>query len=171
MINDNNETPPARVNITLDVNVDGIMQKKELPLKLLILAGFSGDQTKVKLAERTRINVNNNNFNHALAEIKPTLSFSVDNKISDNIAKLPVNLAFNHINDFRPESILRQVPQLKKLMAMRHLLKDLKAQLHDNPNFQQRLNIMLNKKSQLQKLQQQLQQAAPMKLLEVNHAS
>ena len=36
------------------------------------------------------------------------------------------------MKDFTPEQVARQIPQLKAMLAMRNLLRDLKANLLDN---------------------------------------
>jgi type VI secretion system protein ImpB len=43
------------------------------------------------------------------------------------------------MKDFRPEEVARQIPQLKAMLAMPSLLRDLKSNLIDNAEFRQNL--------------------------------
>ncbi|EIQ91821.1 type VI secretion system contractile sheath small subunit, partial [Yersinia pestis] len=50
-----------------------------------------------------------------------------------------VALTFREMKDFEPESVARQIPQLRALLAMRNLLRDLKSNLLDNATFRREL--------------------------------
>ena len=43
------------------------------------------------------------------------------------------------MSDFSPEQIAKKVPQLRSLLAMRNLLRDLKSNLLDNATFRYEL--------------------------------
>ena len=47
------------------------------------------------------------------------------------------------MNDFTPEQVARQIPQLKAMLSMRNLLRDLKANLLDNQAFRKELEKIL----------------------------
>ncbi|EIR79976.1 hypothetical protein YPPY32_2003, partial [Yersinia pestis PY-32] len=47
------------------------------------------------------------------------------------------------MKDFEPESVARQIPQLRALLAMRNLLRDLKSNLLDNATFRRELENIL----------------------------
>ena len=47
------------------------------------------------------------------------------------------------MKDFSPEQLARQIPQLKAMLAMRNLLRDLKANLLDNQTFRKELEKIL----------------------------
>lgn len=43
------------------------------------------------------------------------------------------------MNDFSPEQVAKKVPELRSLLAMRNLLRDLKSNLLDNAKFRYEL--------------------------------
>tara|TARA_Y100000588_G_C14211116_1_gene906709 strand:+ start:959 stop:1456 length:498 start_codon:yes stop_codon:yes gene_type:complete len=156
------EVPSARVNITLDVETSGALSKKELPMKLLMLGNFSQGKATDSIAVRERIDINKHSFNHVLESINPAISFDVENKLSARDEELPVHLSFKSIEDFKPEQIISQVPELQKLMAMRNLLKDLKASIIDNRTFRKALELILNDVAGTQKLLDELNLQSPL---------
>ncbi|MFK8259934.1 type VI secretion system contractile sheath small subunit [Erwinia sp. AnSW2-5] len=140
-----NEIPKARVNIKLDVHTGNASKKMELPLKLLVTGDFSNGQEQRVLSEREKINVNKNNFDSVLAEFSPALNISVENTLTGDGSEENVRLTFREMKDFTPEQVARQIPQLKAMLAMRNLLRDLKANLLDNATFRKELeNILKN---------------------------
>ena len=157
-----NEIPKARVNITLDVETGGARKKTELPLKLLVLGDFSAGQAKGRLAERKRINIHKDNFEGVMKDLAPKAKFTVPNAIAGDGTEIEVDLTFREIKDFHPERVASQVPQIKNLLAMRNLLKDLKANLLDNGNFRRELERIVASQPELQGLKEQLDQLAPL---------
>lgn len=156
------EIPPARVNITLDVETNGASSKKELPLKMLMLGNFSHGHATGNISDRDRIDINKQTFNHVLNAMNPTIHFDVENKLSVTDDELPVSLSFNSMNDFKPENIIEKVPELQKLMAMRNLLKDLKASIIDNKTFRKALESILNDTDGAKKLLKELNLQSPL---------
>lgn len=138
-----NEIPKARVNITLDLHTGNAQKKMELPLKLLVTGDFSHGQEQRALSEREKVNVNKNNFDSVLAAFSPALNISVENTLANDGSKENVRLTFREMKDFKPEQVARQIPQLKAMLAMRNLLRDLKANLLDNVTFRKELETIL----------------------------
>lgn len=157
-----NEIPMARVNITLDVDTGGAQKKKELPLKLLMLGNFSQGQAVGALAERSLVSVQKNNINQIVSSFSPKLNLCVADKLNQYDGDMPVNLSFQAISDFRPECIVEQVPQLKQLMAMRNLLKDLKSCVIDNQTFRKALEAMIKKEGGTEQLLGELKALSPL---------
>jgi type VI secretion system protein ImpB len=155
------EIPKARVNITLDIETGEGRKKKELPMKLLVIGDFSNGQTNGPIAQRERINIGKNNFDQVLKELKPNLNFTVPNRIKNNNSELKVNIKLNSLRDFHPEELVKQLPELRNLLAMRNLLKDLKANVIDNATFRQELEKIIHDETNLQQLRQQLNQLLP----------
>jgi len=65
------------------------------------------------------------------------------NTLADEAGEIPVELSFGRMKDFEPEQVARQIPQLRALLAMRNLLRDLKSNLLDNATFRQELERIL----------------------------
>jgi len=156
------EIPKARVNITLDVETNGAGKKKELPLKLLVAGDFSNGKTKGSVAERERININQNNFNQVINDLSPELNFTVKNKVKNDGSEMRVKLQADSLNKFHPEQIVKAIPELQNLLAMRNLLKDLRSNLLDNGLLRRKLEKMVQDKTQLKLLQDELQQQSPL---------
>ena len=53
-----NEIPPARINLKLDVGKGDAKKKIELPLKMLVAGDFSAKKQDKRVAEREKIAVN-----------------------------------------------------------------------------------------------------------------
>jgi type VI secretion system protein ImpB len=154
------EIPKARVNITLDVATEGARKKKELPLKLLVAGDFSNGKTQGPVAQRERININKSNFNQIITDLAPKLNFTVANKIKNDGTDMQVALTIDSLHKLHPESIVQQIPELRNLLAMRNLLKDLKANLLDNGEFRRELEKIVKNKPELKLLQNELHTTA-----------
>lgn len=137
------EIPKARVNIQLSVHTGGAQKKVELPLKMVVAGDYSNGREQRPLSEREKINVNKNNFDSVLADFAPDISLSVANTLAGDGSEEGVSLRFREMKDFEPEQVARQIPQLKAMLAMRSLLRDLKANLLDNITFRKELEKIL----------------------------
>lgn len=139
------EIPSSRVNIKLDLHTGGSTKQVELPLKLLVVGDFSHGTNTTDYEVREKITVNKNNFEQVLGKIEPKLRVTVPDVVSKNNDDITVELNFKKMADFRPENIVNNVPKLKKMLAMRNLLVDLKSNVIDNKTFRKELeNIVLN---------------------------
>lgn len=137
------EVPKARVNLKLDLHTGGASKKTELPLKLLVTGDFSNGQETGSLSERGKVNINKNNFNSVLSEYSPKVNLAVENTLAGDGSEENISLTFQHMKDFTPEQVACQIPQLKAMLAMRNLLRDLKANLLDNQSFRKELEKIL----------------------------
>ena len=138
-----NEVPKARVNIRLDLHTGGAQKKVELPLKLMVMGDYSNGREQRALSARGKVNVNKLNFDSVLGEFNPQLSIAVANTLADDGDEADIQLDFRAMKDFEPEQVARQIPQLRAMLAMRNLLRDLKSNLLDNATFRQELERIL----------------------------
>src|SRR3982074_1079781 len=76
---------PPRVQITYDVEIGGAIELKELPFVVGVLGDLTGQPEKPlpKLKDRKFVEGNPDNFDTVLDGMKPHLSFSVENKLSE----------------------------------------------------------------------------------------
>ena len=151
----------ARVNITLDITTGDAQRNKELPLKLLMLGDYSHGDNVQPLRQRKRRLINKSNFDAILAECAPQLSVVVDNQIHSVRQQLAIHLQFNQRRDFEPAQICQQVPELKRLLAMRMVLKDLKANMMDNSELKQALEKIVKPDTTRLQLQHELSGLIP----------
>lgn len=155
------EIPKARVNIKLDLHTGGAQKKVELPLKLLVTGDFSNGQEQRPLAEREKVNVDKNNFDNVLAEFSPSVTLSVPDTLAGDGSETNVNLTFSSMKDFHPEQVARQLPQLRAMLSMRNLLRDLKSNLLDNVTFRKELENILKDPALSDELRRELNAIAP----------
>lgn len=156
-----NEVPKARINLKLDLHTGGVSKKTELPLKLLVAGDFSNGQGSAPLSERKKVNLNKNNFDNVLSEFSPSINLSVANTLAGDGSEDNISLTFQSMKDFEPEQIARQIPQLKAMLAMRSLLRDLKANLLDNATFRKALEKILLDPTLSAELRSELSALAP----------
>ncbi|MGU2503808.1 type VI secretion system contractile sheath small subunit [Pseudomonas aeruginosa] len=145
---------PPRVQITYDVEIGNAIEKKELPLVVGILADLSGkpDTPPAKLVERRFVDIDRDNFNEILSSISPRATLQVDNTISGDDSKLNVELRFNHIEDFDPVNLVKQVVPLRRLFEARQRLRDLLTKLDGNDDLDQLLQDVVANTEGLQEV-------------------
>jgi type VI secretion system protein ImpB len=144
---------PPRVQIKYEVEIGDALELKELPFVVGVLGDYSGkpDEPLPPVKDRRFVNIDRDNFNDVLREMKPRLAFRVEDKISGNKdQKVNVELRFNHIDDFSPEQVVKQVEPLRKLAETRHELEMLKAKMDGNDKLVSLLEKVLES-SDLQK--------------------
>jgi len=156
-----NEVPKARINLKLDLHTGGASKKTELPLKLLLTGDFSNGQDHAPLSEREKVNINKNNFDAVLSDYSPQVNLTVENTLAGDGREENIRLTFRNMKDFTPEQVARQIPQLKAMLAMRNLLRDLKANLLDNQTFRKELEKILLDPALNAELRSELSALAP----------
>lgn len=156
-----NEVPKARVNLKLDLHTGGASKKTELPLKLLVAGDFSNGQDFSPLSGREKTNITKNNFDAVLSDYSPRVDLTVKNTLADDGSEDTISLTFRNMKDFSPEQVSRQIPQLKAMLSMRNLLRDLKANLLDNQAFRKELEKILLNPALSAELRAELSSLAP----------
>ena len=156
-----NEIPPARINLKLDVGKGNAKKKIELPLKMLITGDFSGKKHDDRVADREKVSVDKNNFTQVMESMDLNLNYSVENKLTEEGGDMPVSLKIKDINSFKPENVAKEIPQLSRLLAARNLIKDLKSNLLDNRDFRKRLESIVKDPESAKSLQEQLKALVP----------
>lgn len=137
--------PKERVNITYKPATGDAKEEVELPLKMLVCGDYTGKEDERSVEDRKPINVDKDNFNDVLKGMELSLNISVDDKISGNKdEQIPVDLRFENINDFDPDAIIEQVPQLKQLLELRNALKALKGPLGNVPAFRKKIESIVS---------------------------
>lgn len=156
-----NEIPPARINLKLDVGKGNAKKKVELPLKMLVMGDFSSKKHDKRVGEREKIAVNKSNFTQVMESMDIKLDYTVENKLNPQGGSMPVSLKIKDMNSFKPENVAKEVPALSRLLAARNLIKDLKSNLLDNREFRKRLETIIKDPEAAKTLQDQLKKLVP----------
>jgi len=143
-----------RVHITYDVEIGDAIEMKEIPFVVGVLADLSGkpEEQLPKLKDRKFIEIDRDNFNNVLEGMKPRLAFKVDNKLTGEDTRMAVELRFKSIDDFHPESVVKQITPLQKLLDARQRLSDLLSKLDGNDKLDELLQDVIASTDSLQKL-------------------
>jgi type VI secretion system protein ImpB len=149
-----------RVHIKYEVETGGAIEMKELPFVMGVLGDFTGqpEEPLAKLKDRKFVEVTPDNFDDVLKSMKPHLSFTVDNLLSDeaDAGKIGVDLRFQSLDDFAPERIAQQVEPLRKLLELRAQLSDLRGSLQGNDKLDDIIQATLSSESSLDKLKAEI---------------
>ncbi len=137
---------PPRVHISYEVETGGAIEMKELPFVVGVLGDFSGKPADAlpRIRDRKFVEIDRDNFDAALAGMKPRLSYSVENKLSGDGSKLGVELNFRNMEDFHPDKVAQQIEPLRKLVEARRNLSDLLAKMDGNDKLGELLEDVLN---------------------------
>lgn len=149
--------PKERVNIVYKP-ATGMDEEKELPLKMVMLGDYTQRSDDTPLEERKPISIDKDNFNDVMKGMNLESSMTADNVLSkEEGAKVAVNLKFQSMKDFEPESVVNQVPELKTLLDLRTALTALKGPLGNVPAFRKKIADILSDDDAREKLLKELQ--------------
>lgn len=145
---------PPRVQLTYDVEVGDGREIKELPFVVGVLGDFSAasELEKTKLKDKKFINVDLDNIDEVIESLAPRANFQVDNTLTEEGGKISVDLTFKSMDDFRPEHVVQQVDPLKKLVAARERLTNLRNKISNNERLEDLLDDVLQNTDQVRKL-------------------
>lgn len=145
---------PPRVQLTYDVEVGDGKEIKELPFVVGVLGDFSAasELEKTKLKDKKFINVDLDNLDEVIESLAPRANFQVRNTLTEAGGKISIDLTFKAMEDFRPENVVQQVDPLKKLVAARERLTDLRNKISNNERLEDLLDDVLRNTDQVRKL-------------------
>lgn len=154
------EKPPSRVDLTLDVATGDAKEKVELPLRLLVMSDLTGEREDTPVDERESISITHDNFEDVMESYDLDLEYTVPDKLTGE-GQMKVELDFENMDDFEPEEVAQQVPELSRLLAARNLLKDLRNRLISMGEFRKQLEEIIGDDEARQKLLGELQNIVP----------
>lgn len=145
--------PKERVNIRYRPATGNAKEEVELPLKLLVVGDYTLRPDDRPVEERALVSINKDNFDDVLKSQNLALDMTVPSKLDDAAAdeKLAVSLTFSRLKDFEPEAVVKQVPELSKLLEMREALVALKGPLGNIPAFRKLIQSVIEDEATRQK--------------------
>ncbi len=145
---------PPRVQLTYDVEIGDAIEQKELPFVVGVMGDFSGNPKEPlpKLRDRKFVNVDLDNIDEVMKGMAPRAVYRVKNELSPEGGEFAVDLSFEKMEDFRPESVVQQVEPLRKLLEARTKLADLRNKLAGNEKLEDILNDVLTSTEKLAEL-------------------
>lgn len=159
MAKDSTVAPKERINILYKSDIGGAQEEVELPLNVLVMGEYNETipEDEKTLEDRKTVSVDKDNFNEVLAKQKLKVAVSVPDKLSgEKDAQLNVELNIKSLNDFGPEAVVQQVPELKKLLELRSALTALKGPLGNVPAFRKKMQALLGDETTRAKLMAEL---------------
>ncbi len=144
MAQEGSVAPKERVNIVYRPATGDAKEEVELPLKLMVLGDFTLKADDRMVEDRDPVSIDKDNFNDVLKgqglELKLNVPSALSGKDDDQLA---VQLKFDSLKDFDPDAIVRNVPELAKLMDLREALKALKGPLANVPEFRKKVQELI----------------------------
>ncbi|MDD6182026.1 MAG: type VI secretion system contractile sheath small subunit [Desulfovibrionaceae bacterium] len=136
--------PKERVNIVYRPATGNAQEDVELPLKLMVLGDFTNQTDERPVEDREPVSIDKDNFNSVMAGQGIGLKISVPNRITEEQDSfLTADLKFSGMRDFEPDAIVRQIPELMRLIELRDALKALKGPLANVPDFRRKVQDMV----------------------------
>ena len=142
---------PPRVQMTYEVEIGDAKENKELPFVVGVIGDFGGNPAvaKTALKDRNFVKIDNDSFDEVLKGVAPVATFRVPNHLSEEGGSFGVQLQFESMQDFRPESVVRQVAPLAALLDARTKLADLRNKLAGNDKLEDILSEVLSNTEKL----------------------
>jgi type VI secretion system protein ImpB len=122
------------------------------------MGDFSGDPTQPlkPLKDRKFVQIDRDNFDSVMARMNPGLKMKVENTLAGDGSEMAVDLKFDSMADFEPESVVSQVEPLQKLRETRDRLRDLMTKVDRSEDLEALLEKVLQNQGDLDKLSDEL---------------
>lgn len=150
--------PKERVNIRYKSAIGDAQEDVELPLRILMLGDFTGQQDERALEERAPVDINKENFAEVMAAQKLAADIQVPNHVAPTTpdASMNLKLNFSGLSDFRPEGIVDQVDELRQMKELRDALRFLKTSSGNTPTFIRRIQEIMKDPGKRERLMREL---------------
>ena len=157
MAKEGSVAPKERVNIVYRPATGDAKEEIELPLKLLIVGDYTLRPDDRMVEDREPINVDKDNFNEVLKAQNLSLDVTVPNQLSEEAEEeMSVSMKFETIKDFDPEAIVKNTPELNKLLELREALNSLKGPMSNRPEFRKKVQELIKDEAAREQLLKEL---------------
>ena len=144
MAKEGSVAPKERVNIVYRPATGDAKEEVELPLRILVMGDYTLKEDGRPVEERETVSIDKDNFNERLKAQNLELDLTVANKLSDDPdEEMSVSLKFESIKSFEPESVVKNTPELNKLLELREALKSLKGPMSNRPDFKKKIQKLI----------------------------
>ncbi|MFC4892163.1 type VI secretion system contractile sheath small subunit [Pseudofrancisella aestuarii] len=153
-----NKIPNSRLMINYETNVDGVLKKKELPYRVLVVGDLSkgrSDDAKKELADREVRRIKNG-VDRTLEDMKVSFDFEVPNFVSKQPSNLKVNYTLQGLKDFKPDAVAKKVPEIKALLEMKEILTSFAKDIDNNRNLKRVIDNVFSNKEELDALKKKI---------------
>lgn len=162
MAKEGSVAPKERINIKYIPATGDQQSEIELPLKMLVIGDFKGHSEDSQLEDRESVRIDKTTFNSVMADANLEAEIVVKNHLSEagedgELDDLPVKLQFSTLADFSPDSVVKNVPELSKLLELREALVALKGPMGNVPDFRNKLQEVLKDEASRKQLAQELE--------------
>lgn len=151
----------ARINLEYKSKIQGGRNVK-LPYRMLVLGDYSPQHAEKEKAigDRRTWQIDKSTFNQTMAEMAPSLEFTVPNRLEDSQPgdekHLGVKLDFKNRDDFHPEKLIEQIPELQELRKVRDMIKELRSKMVRSDDLRKAIEGALRDPVVRQKVMQEL---------------
>ncbi len=157
MAKEGSVAPKERVNIVYRPATGDAKEEVELPLKLLVMGDFTLRPDDRMVEAREPINIDKDNFNEVLKAQNLKLDITIPNKLSeDPEEEMSLALKFESLADFEPEAIVKNTPELNKLLELREALTSLKGPMSNRPEFRKKIQELIKDEAAREQLLKEL---------------
>ena len=157
MAKEGSVAPKERVNILYRPATGDAKEEVELPLKLLVMGDFTLRADDRMVEEREPVNIDKDNFNEVLKAQNLKLDITIPNKLSeDPEEEMSLALKFESLADFGPEAIVKNTPELNKLLELREALTSLKGPMSNRPEFRKKIQELIKDEAAREQLLKEL---------------
>jgi type VI secretion system protein ImpB len=157
MAKEGSVAPKERVNIVYRPATGDAKEEVELPLKLLVMGDFTLRADDRMVEEREPINIDKDNFNEVLKAQNLNLDITIPDKLSeDPEEEMSLSLKFESLADFGPEAIVKNTPELNKLLELREALTSLKGPMSNRPEFRKKIQKLIKDEATREQLLKEL---------------
>lgn len=144
MAREGSKSPKERVNIVYRPATGDAQEQVELPLKILVMGDYSLKEDGRSVEERELLSIDKDNFNERMKAQNLDLDLTVANKLSDDPdEEMSISLKFESLKSFEPESVVRNTPELNKLLELREALNSLKGPMSNRPDFKKKIQKLI----------------------------
>ncbi len=144
---------PPRVQIEYDVELYGSEQKIQLPFVMGVMSDLAGKSQDAlpEVSARNFMEIDIDNFDERMKSIQPRVAFQVENTLTHD-GTLHVELSFEKMEDFQPDSIAKRVEPLTKLLEARTELANLLSYMDGKSGAEQLIADILQNPTLLKSL-------------------